>query len=63
VVGISSRKPELLKSLPAAILNPDEHMSAAKKIAIQRLGHDITKLKGLTAKQQRNLPDHAVAGK
>jgi hypothetical protein len=52
-----------LDSLPAAILNPDEHMSAAKKIAIERLRHGITKLQGLTSSQQRKLDKLAAAAR
>ena len=50
-----------LESLSAAVLNADEQMNVARKIATNRLGHGIPKLLGVTGQQQRRLDKLAVA--
>ena len=50
-----------LKSLSAAVLNADEQMNVARKIATERLGHGIPKLQGVPGKQQRKFDALAAA--
>ena len=47
--------------LAGAVLNPDAHMDAAKKIAIERIGRRITKVDQRPGKQRRKLDKLAVA--
>ena len=50
-----------LEPLSAAVLNADEQMNVARKIATERLGHGIPKLQGVPGQQQRRLDKLAVA--
>jgi hypothetical protein len=44
-----------------AVLNADDQMNVARKIATERLGHGIPKLRGVPGKQQQKLDKLAVA--
>ena len=50
-----------LELLSTAVLNADEQMNVARKIATERLGHGIPKLQGVPGQQQRRLNKLAVA--
>jgi hypothetical protein len=50
-----------LESLSAAVLNADEQMLVARKIATERLGHGIPKIRGVPGRQQQRLDKLAVA--